>query len=166
MPKAIDDVIAEAEIRELQMRYCRAVDRMDFDLLRGCFHPDAQTDYGYFGGDVDAFIAAAREGLKAYSVTTHFTGNQLIEIDGDSAWAEHYAIATHRTPADEQGRERDFVTSVRYIDAIARRDGTWKLTKRRLILDWSRIDIVEQNIVLDVEMARRDRSDVSYERPD
>ena len=120
MAKMIETLLAEAEIRELQMRYCRGADRMDFELLRGCFHPDATTDFGFFGGSVDEFIAAGKEGLKSYQATTHFTGNQLVEVDGERAWAEHYTVATHRIAADDIAPERDFVTSVRYVSTGSR----------------------------------------------
>jgi hypothetical protein len=162
--KTIDELLAEAEIRDVQMRYCRASDRMDYDLLRACFHPDATFDYGaFFVGDVDGFIAVAERSLPAYSGTTHVTGNQLVEVKGDSAWAEHYTLATHRCPADDKGPLRDFVTSVRYIDRLEKRDGRWLIAKRVLILDWCRTDPVGE-----VELrptARRDREDASYLLP-
>jgi len=102
MKKTIDEVVAEAAIRSVQISYCRAIDRMDFDLLRTCFHPDATADYGFFSGGMDEFIAMAKTSLKSFTTTTHFTGNQLVEVNGDSAWAEHYTVATHRCPADEK----------------------------------------------------------------
>jgi hypothetical protein len=43
MAKTIEDVVAEAEIRDVHLRYCRANDRRDAELMRGCFHPDAVT---------------------------------------------------------------------------------------------------------------------------
>lgn len=156
---------AEAEIKELQIRYCRGADRMDFDLLRSCFHPDAQTDYGYFGGSVDDFIEAGKAGLEAYLGTTHVTGNQLVEVDGDAAWAEHYTLATHRLPASDEAPLRDFMTSVRYIDRLERRSGEWKIARRKLVLDWVRTEFVPDGTeVPAVEPGRRDRSDASYSR--
>lgn len=163
MKKTIEEVLAEAAIRDVQIRYCRACDRMDFDLLRSCFHPDATTQYGFFGGTVDEFIAGARQQLPGFVATTHNTGNQLVEVSGVSAWAEHYTVATHRLAADELGPERDFVTSVRYIDRLECRDGDWRIVHRELVLDWVRSDPV---VVIeprpDVTPGRRDRSDPSY----
>jgi hypothetical protein len=161
--KTIDDVVAEAAIREVQIRYCRAVDRMDFELLRSCFHPDASTDYGFFKGGVDGFIDMGRKSLANFAGTTHFTGNQLVEVSGDSAWAEHYTVATHRCPPDEQRPLRDFVTAVRYIDRMERRGGDWRIVKRVLILDWVRTDpVAEAGESPKVETGKRDASDASY----
>ena len=166
MNKTIDDLLAEATIRDIQIRYCRAVDRMDFDLLRACFHPDATTDYGFFACGVDEFVALAQEALKAYLGTTHFTGNQLVEVDGDSAWAEHYTVATHRCPAEDIIPIHDFVTAVRYIDRMERREGEWRIARRVLILDWWRKDPVEDfGDGPGVQPGKRDRSDASYSIP-
>jgi hypothetical protein len=145
------------------VRYCRAVDRVDYDLLRGCFHTDATLDYGFFGGSLDEFIASMQQQITAFAGTTHNTGNQIVAVDGDAAWAEHYTVATHRIAADAAGPERDFVTSVRYVDRVECRDGDWRIARRVLILDWMRSDpvtLIEPRP--DVQAGRRDRGDASY----
>lgn len=166
MNKTIDALLAEASIRDIQIRYCRGVDRMDFELLRTCFHPEATMDYGFFACGVDEFIALAEASLKAYLGTTHFTGNQLVEVSGDSAWAEHYTVATHRCPPEEAIPLHDLVTAVRYIDRMECRDGDWRIARRVLILDWWRKDPVPDfGPGPEVQPGRRDRSDASYPLP-
>lgn len=163
MRKTIEEVLAEAAIKDIQIRYCRSCDRMDFDLMRSCFHPDATTKYGYFGGTVDEFVASAQQQLPYFVATTHNTGNQLVEVSGDSAWAEHYTVATHRIAADEIGPERDFVTSVRYIDRLECRGGDWRIAHRELVLDWIRSDpvtVIEPRP--EVQPGKRDATDASY----
>jgi hypothetical protein len=164
MKKTLDEVLAEAAIKDLQMRYCRGADRMDFELMRSCFHPDAKTEF--FGEtDVDGFIEMGREMLPAYVVTTHNTGNQLVEVSGETAWAEHYAVATHRIAADAEGPERDFVTAVRYVDQLECRDGDWRIARRKLVFDWARIDpIGDRRYDGASSNGRRDRNDPSYAR--
>jgi hypothetical protein len=163
MRKTIEEVVAEATIKDIQIRYCRSCDRMDFELMRSCFHPDATTQYGFFGGSIDEFIASARQQLPHFTGTTHNTGNQIVEISGDTAWAEHYTLATHRIAADNLGPERDFITSVRYIDRLECRDGDWRIVHRDLILDWMRSDpVITIEPRPDVQPGRRDRSDPSY----
>jgi SnoaL-like domain len=105
MPKTIERLLAEAEIRDVQLRYCRANDCRDEELMRDCFHPDAVIEL-HESLTVDAFIALGRTILGRYVVTWHNTGNQLVEVHGDGAWAEHYTISTHRIAADEKGPER------------------------------------------------------------
>ena len=142
MQKTIDEVLAEAAIRDLQRRYCRGVDRLDWHMVRSVFHDDAETDYGFFTGGPDEFVAMARVGMLTYSATTHFIGNQLVEVQGDAAWAEHYVIAHHRCPADDMGPERDFICNFRYVDRNERRGGDWRIAHRVLLVDAWRSDPV------------------------
>jgi hypothetical protein len=163
MQKTVEELQAEAAICALHVRYCRAVDRLDFDLFRTCFHPDARMEYGFFSGDVEAFVVMARSGLATYSKTTHFIGNQLVELDDDRAWAEHYTLATHRCPADATGPLRDFVVSFRYLDRLEQCSGDWRITKRVLIHDWWRTDLVrELGSGPSTPSGSRDRDDPSY----
>jgi 3-phenylpropionate/cinnamic acid dioxygenase small subunit len=166
MRKTIEEVCAEAAIKDVQIRYCRACDRADYDLLRECFHPDATTKYGFFGGSVDEFIASAREQLPLFLATTHNTGNQTVDVKGDTAWAEHYTVATHRLAADAHGPLRDFVTAVRYIDRMECRDGDWRIAARSLVLDWTRTDPLG-DVPPDPDVARGQRGtgDPSYAMP-
>jgi hypothetical protein len=48
----------------------------------------------------------AEMGLKTYEKTTHLIGNQLVKVNGDRAWAEHYTLATHRCPAEGAAQAR------------------------------------------------------------
>jgi ketosteroid isomerase-like protein len=163
MARTMDELIDEAAIKEVQVRYCRAADRVDFEALRACFHPDATADYGHGVWSLDEYMAHAREMTAKFIATTHNTGNQLVEVAGDVAWAEHYTVATHRRPFDEQGETSDMIASVRYIDKMERRSGRWRIARRMMVLDWHRVEPVSG---VDVSMAggRRDRSDPSYLR--
>lgn len=163
MTKTVEEVLAEAAIREVQLRYCRAADRVDFELFRSCFHADAELEFDFFLGDVDQFITLARELLQKFVITTHFTGNQLIEVQGDTAWCEFYTLATHRLPADDEGPERDYVTAIRYLDRMEYRDGDWRICRRQCVLDWDRTDPVPAGRAeAGSGKAQRDRSDPSY----
>jgi hypothetical protein len=112
--KTLEELLAEAAIKDVHMRYCRAADRTDYALFRTCFHADAILVFSFFSGGVDDFIGMAKQGLGGYELTTHFTGNHLITVDGGTAQAEFYTLATHRIAADGKGPERDYVASVRY----------------------------------------------------
>lgn len=145
------------------MRYCRAADRSDFELLRSCFHEDAVIEFSFFSGTVGEFIGRAEQMLAGFVVTTHFTGNQLIEIEGDKAWCEFYTLATHRIAADEKGPERDYVCAVRYVDHMECRGADWRLVRRLCILDWARTDPVPE--ICDGDKTgdgKRNRTDPSY----
>lgn len=163
MPKSVDDLIAESEIRDVHARYCRYADRMDFELYRDCFHPDAVLDFSFFTGSVDEFIAMAKKSLSGFMLTTHFTGNSIVTLNGDIAHCEFYTRATHRIAADDKGPERDYIASVRYIDRMERRGGEWRIARRNCVLDWARTDpVADYCDGAKTGGARRDRSDPSY----
>jgi hypothetical protein len=164
MPKTLDDLLAEAEIRDVHLRYCRANDRRDEALMRACFHPDAVIEL-HKELSVEEFIALGRQILSRYTVTWHNTGNQLVEVQGDAAWAEHYTISSHRIAGDDKGPERDWIAHGRYIDRMERRDGIWRIARRRLVVDYTRMDAVQPGdpaIPGGSGGGARDRSDPSY----
>ncbi|MER2157629.1 nuclear transport factor 2 family protein, partial [Rhodococcus sp. (in: high G+C Gram-positive bacteria)] len=41
MDRALQDLIDKQAIREVVLTYCRGIDRLDFDLVRSAYHPDA-----------------------------------------------------------------------------------------------------------------------------
>ena len=162
MSKTIDDLLAEAQIKDVHLRFCRANDRRDEELMRSCFHPDAVIEL-HETLDVEAFLALGRAVLSRFTVTWHNTGNQLVEVNGDTAWAEHYTISSHRIAADETGPERDFVAYGRYVDHMEQRDGEWRIARRTMLLDFTRTDPVPASEPgFGTLGGTRDRSDPSY----
>ncbi len=110
--RKFNELIARQEIADVIYRYARGIDRLDFDLVRSCYHSDAYDDHGAFAGNVDEFIEAAGVFLQRWTATQHFMGNMLIEIDGDFARAETYAVAYHRLE-DEHGNGKDDIMGIR-----------------------------------------------------
>lgn len=155
----------EAAIRKVHLRYCRGIDRLDWELIRSCYHPDATDDHGGYSGGIDGFIEWLQAGLPRFERTMHFTGNQLVEVQGDSAWAEHYATAHHRLPASADVAACDLVINIRYIDRMERRDGEWRIAQRTVIDEGQRVHPVgERWMAAETVTARRDRDDFSYRR--
>jgi hypothetical protein len=158
-------LLDEEAIKKVHLRYCRGIDRMDWDLVRSCYHPDALDDHGEFVGDIEAFIEYGKANLPTFLSTSHCICNQLVEVDGDTAFAEHYGIAYHRLPAGEDGLEKDWIATIRYIDRFERRDSEWRIAHRRSIVDSDRVTVVSETLIPRGSMAgSRDRNDPSYER--
>ncbi len=163
MDLELQRLLDEAAIKKVHIRYCRAIDRMDWDLLRSCYHPDAVDDHGEYVGGIDGFIEYCKAGCPTFLTTTHMTGNQLVEVDGDTAWAEHYARAYHRVAPKDGEPLKDLEVNTRYVDRFERRDGEWRILKRVVVVDSDRVDEVRESWVPDAQLrARRDRSDPSY----
>ncbi|MCO1655530.1 nuclear transport factor 2 family protein [Pseudonocardia humida] len=160
-------LVDEAAIKRVHVRYCRAVDRMDWDLLRSCYHPGAVDDHGSFRGGVEEFVGRLAELLPLLASTTHFIGNQLVEIDGDRAWMESYTRAYHRIPASAGAPAGDYVLNLRYVDRLERRGGEWRIVDRVVVHDSERTDPVaggRDGVAEGWQVGARDRTDPSYRR--
>ncbi len=133
--RELRELLDKQAIRELVWRYCRAVDRRDFALLRTLYHEDAQDEHGeMFRGDAAAFLEWIPEVLAGMEVTMHNITNMLIEVDGAQAEGEIYTLVYHRPRGEAAARAS--LTGGRYLDQYSRRDGLWKFQHRRIVQDW------------------------------
>ena len=144
-----DDLIAREQIRDVVYRYARGVDRRDFALVRGCYHPDATDDHGAYSGGIDGFIPWLEGQLARWSVTSHTMANILIELHDDRARVETYAVAYHRTIAQADKALRDITAGVRYVDDMTKVAGVWAISRRVVVSDWVRVDDVPAGSVRD-----------------
>ncbi len=163
MDAAISQLLDRRAIEDVLLRYCRGIDRLDLELVRSCYHADATDSHGGFSGTRDAFVAWVGKLLARFESTMHFVGNSLIEVAGDAAVAETYAIAFHRSREAEPNL--NLIVGVRYVDRFEKREGAWKIARRVCVTEWSRVDdeagrfpIAKGHIT-----GKRDRSDVLYE---
>ena len=139
----LETLLAKQEITDVVYRYARGIDRLDFELVRSCYHPDAYDDHGAFKGSVDEFVEMCEGFLPRWTATMHFMGNVLVdEIDGDSARAETYAVAYHRREATAETEGKDDVFGIRYVDRFEKRDDRWLIAHRVVATEWRRVDPV------------------------
>lgn len=129
-------LLDKAQIHDALMRYSRGVDRGDGELVTSVFHPEATLDMGR--GPMSA--AALAEGITRMTATgtMHFVGNEYVEVDGDTAYSETYFIS-YATVTDS-GIPATRSRGGRYLDRFERRDGEWKIARRVLVDEWSRLD--------------------------
>lgn len=115
--------------------HSRGLDRLDSDLLKSCYWPDAEVDYGSYKGPAHAFCELVVAALgDSYQLTQHSLGNPLIAVDNGSARVETYCTAWHLLKEGDQ----ELVFSGRYLDLLERRGTCWKLLQRTVVMDWSR----------------------------
>lgn len=164
MPDSVLDVLAsEQAIRGLILRYCRGVDRLDWDMVASVFWPDAKLTYGASQTPAQ-FIAGAKIGLPLYALTQHSVSNVLIEVNGDRAEGEAYCLARHRSAATQSAPAEDFLWGGRYVDRYERRSGEWRISRRVVVHEWTKLEAVDAvwpNAAAFTQ-GRRDRSDVVY----
>lgn len=176
------------EIEHVLKLYCRAIDRCDIELLKSIYHPDGTDDHGSFSGNAMEFaefiIPALREGiLDGMHTVTHCT----IDVEGDFATSESYYWAYQRAYGGEEAvtaffgpdyaarckadgtidQYHDYYCGGRYIDLFERRDGQWKVLRRKITNEWNDIRpstrITDQGSVALFNLpGTRDRQDPVY----
>jgi len=159
-------------IADVVLRYCRGIDRLDLELVRDCYHPDATDDHGGFVGTREEYVEWVAGVLTRFTGTMHVVANQLIQFDSagdgdtDTAHCETYGVAYHWGDPPDDGR-RNFTTGFRYVDRFARRNGEWRIARRVAVREWTHVVPAEQQLVIpperDGRRGRRDRDDAVYE---
>lgn len=169
--KAVRKIQDRQDIWDCLVRYCRAVDRLDVEMLASVYHPDAVDDHGGYVGPAEGFLKWSPSIQGYFQIaTTHAITNHSCEIDGDTAHCETYWLYTgvdrERTPGSGHYIDR---RTGRYIDRFERRNGEWKIAARVTILDCDNevnYDRLSKGKPIDGYMpSKRDRSDASYARP-
>lgn len=133
----IDMLVSRAQIEEVLLAYARGNDRADADLIRSCFWPESTHRHGRFDGKSTDFIAFALKIIGTVKYSTHHISNVSIQVDGDRALSECYYLAHHRRSMKEGTGEEDAFFEGRYLDDFERRDGVWKIIRRRGLSDYS-----------------------------
>lgn len=185
--KRLGDAAHRSEIANLLGLYCRAIDRLDVDLLRSVYHPDAVDDHGAMKLNAHEFAEKIIAMLGAMCESTlHTVTHSVIEIDGTRATSESYFVATHSIAANESaieqwfgptylaeqrkagtlGLRHEYVCMGRYLDELERRDGTWRIARRQITNEWA-VSRPEGRVTEGVPGAfsvegRRDRQDPAY----
>ena len=125
-------VVDRLAIQDLLVRYCKAIDTKDWDLLDTVFVPDAHVDYTSSGGvqgaypEVRAWLAQV---LPNFPVSQHAVSNFDIRIDGDRAQSRVYFYNPMGRPKPEGGVSMFFIGGY-YVDELVRTEDGWRIAQR------------------------------------
>ncbi len=176
------------EIEQVLRLYCRAIDRLDVELLKSVYHPDGTDEHGSFNGNAHEFATHIVASLRDAIIDgMHTITQSIVDVQGRYATAESYYFAYQRFPggrakvqaffgesyansASAQGdidRDHDYFCGGRYIDLFEKRDGAWKILKRRITNEWGLIQpcsrITNEGFIAAYNLpGRRDRQDPVY----
>jgi len=128
-PQEISDRI---EINDLLIRYTRAIDTRDWNLLDTCFQPDAHVDYTSSGGTKGAYPevrAWLDKALAPFTAMMHFVGNTTLELRGDEASSRTYVINPMGLPK-KGGGHHVFTVCAHYVDKLVRTPDGWRIAER------------------------------------
>lgn len=138
--------------------YCRAIDRLDVDLLKSVYHPDAVDDHGAICANAHEFadqIIATLSDICVYSM--HSIMHAVIEIDGDTAISEASYLGFHtiasgaesignffgaiyvdaQREAGKLEQRHEYLCGGRYLDVLHKREGRWRIVRRKMTNEWS-----------------------------
>ena len=157
--KRLAEAADRVEIHQTLMRYCRGVDRADEALINSAFHPGAIDDHGTPRPATELAYGVAR---TSHRQLMHFTGNVLIELEGDTAYVESYFMSI--SPSEVDGKTHTRWRAGRYLDRFERRDGAWKIAHRMVVDEWARLDELKAVPTegVGVHPGSRDRNDPIY----
>jgi hypothetical protein len=134
---AFRDLLDRQAINDNMLRYCRAVDRFDLELLKSTYWEDGTDDHGQYIGPPHPFAESVVASKGMYESLYHLTGPMLIEMKGHQARAEtwFFCVMIFNNTTDNAGR--DFLLGGRYKDLYEKRNGQWKVLRRTCIWDWN-----------------------------
>ena len=126
----------KAAVREVLESYFHGLDAREESRLAACFTEDAvathhkgsDSEFALTGGAAIASYFCRLMG--AFTATNHTLGNSVIQVSGDKANADTFAIAT----VVIEGRVR--VRGIKYVDELVRTSRQWRICKRTHIQLW------------------------------
>ncbi len=122
-----DEII---EINHLTNKYNQAADSGNGEAFAGTFTEDGILEMP--GSDPiagrDALTVSGNTFPQLIEGVRHWTNNQVVEINGDSATARCYLLLT------SAGSPPNIMTSGSYSDKLIKTDQGWKVTKRSVSL--------------------------------
>ncbi|MBT4162126.1 MAG: nuclear transport factor 2 family protein [Gammaproteobacteria bacterium] len=130
-----NEVADRLAIMEVVATYSRGMDRASEDILKNCYWPEAEVDYGAYKGAANNLCERLPDAMKRYENTQHMVSNTLIEISGASARVESYLTAYHYlAQKDEPDMEMTYIS--RYLDRMEKRGEVWKIAFRKVVITW------------------------------
>ena len=154
--KILQTLIATADrqaIENVLGTYCRALDRLDLELLKSVYHPDGFDDHGSMKLNAHEFADKIIVKMKNETVYgLHTLTQTIIDVKGDKATSEATYIGLHivagggesigtffgpsyleaQRKAGMVAKRHVYMCGGRYLDVLHKRDGLWKIFHRRM----------------------------------
>jgi hypothetical protein len=136
MEAILKEMVDHYLIDKLVREYSHGCDRLDELRMAAAYAQESFDDHGRYrsSGQQFAHDVLAHQVANGVHMCSHHLGQSLVKIDGDTAGAETYFIATLQS-----GGEQQVLTHLggRFVDELVREDGAWKVKHRICVRDWS-----------------------------
>lgn len=134
--RTLVELVAKARVREVLESYFHSLDAREQDRLAACFTEDAVATH-HSGSESEFTLTGnaeiARyfcELMRTFVASNHNASNVVIRIQGSTASADTFAIAT------VVGADRVRVRGLRYLDELIEVASGWRIRKRTHIPLW------------------------------
>jgi SnoaL-like domain len=128
------------ELRDLTLRYCRAIDDSDWAALRGMFADRAGIADAPDAPGGDEIVDQLRAIRSTYGRTIHTAHGQLVEFTDDD-----HATGMVPSHAELDIKGETVVCAMRYYDDYVREADGWRFARRQIkftyALPWPRMDV-------------------------
>ena len=135
LEEQLQQLLDRQACEDVLLRYGRTLDWLDADGQAECFWPDAEVDYGFYSGDAEGWLPTVMEVEAGSAVRWHLSGSILVTVSGDTARAESYGLTMAAPPGE--GERTATLFGGRYLDELEKRDGQWRISRRRYVADWA-----------------------------
>lgn len=130
------DPTDELAIRRLIVSTWAALDRQDWDTYAAAWDDDGVFEIlGQLRRGRPEIAAGPAGDLVKYDAVQHVIANELIDVVGDQASGQWYAIAMHVPDSTRPSEHAD--AGVRYTFRARRRSDGWRFSEVRLGLVWT-----------------------------
>jgi hypothetical protein len=134
----LQELLDKQAIQELIARYSRTLDWVDDAGQADCYWPDAAIDYGFFKGSAADFVPVVMAVERSTGRRWHLLSSLAVKLtSATTAEGECYGIALGFRREDEAEPYRGNMYGGRYLDQYEKRDGEWRISSRRYIMDWT-----------------------------
>ena len=133
--KQVNQLEEKQKIIDLTIAYTWIIDHGPREKLQEVFAEDAVfiIDTRHLNG-IDEIMGKIERTLGGLSASQHIISNHQVMVDGKNATCSCYLHAQHTLHGTEGGD--NYIMAGRYIDKLSQVDDEWRITERRLILDW------------------------------
>jgi len=146
MDKEIN-VVDLLALQDLALAYAEAVDMRDSAGVEAVFRPDGRLSIYPSGAEEPALVLTGSAELReiagrlldenGFGRTLHVMANHRVALDGDTASGTIYCQAN--LLAETEGKASNLAMYVKYVDEYVRVDGTWFISHRKALQQWSEL---------------------------
>ncbi|MFN4020398.1 MAG: nuclear transport factor 2 family protein [Erythrobacter sp.] len=138
MQAQLQELLDRQAIHDLIARYARTLDWLDDAGQAGCYWPDAAIDYGFFKGTAADFVPVVMAVERSTGRRWHMLAPLTVKLtSATTAEGEAYGVALGFRRESDEEPYRGNMYGGRYLDTYEKREGEWRISSRRYIMDWT-----------------------------